>query len=432
MWAAIDDTDGPSSGCTTAVLTEIVADAQRAGFDLLGLPRLVRLNPNVPWKTRGNAALAARFGHGLGRRRRVGELEDGPVWSYADGAELGASEQRRLRALAWRAILRGSPNDRGTDPALVTSPSTLPPALYHAAVSTIVPLPEARRVLDRAGARQRVRGARRGLVGAASALAWPGDRRSFELIAYRDPARIGSRREVDAASVREVESADPRLALNFDPRTRRLLVAPHSDCPILFGLRSRSRAALLRALPAIRSEPVRRWLLFETNQGSGDHLVRRRLPEFPRLSAGRSVGWVREPPTVGRGGHATVLVGGRTGAAVRCIAFEPTKTLPRIVASLRPGDRVEVAGGRSRDGSVHLERLRILSLVDRWGPAVVPACPSCGRRPRSLGTGRGYRCRGCRRRFPPEHAARRRVDAEFEPGTYHPTLSARRHLHPWT
>ena len=51
----IDDTDSVKGGCTTWLATEIIAELPE--FDLIGPPRLVRLNPNVPWKTRGNGAV---------------------------------------------------------------------------------------------------------------------------------------------------------------------------------------------------------------------------------------------------------------------------------------------------------------------------------------------------------------------------------------
>ena len=60
----IDDTDSIHGGCTTWVATEIIKELSE--FDLIGHPRLVRLNPNVPWKTRGNGAVSFTFGKGIG------------------------------------------------------------------------------------------------------------------------------------------------------------------------------------------------------------------------------------------------------------------------------------------------------------------------------------------------------------------------------
>ena len=52
----IDDTDSLGGGCTTWLITEIISELSE--LDLVDFPRLVRLNPNVPWKTRGNGALS--------------------------------------------------------------------------------------------------------------------------------------------------------------------------------------------------------------------------------------------------------------------------------------------------------------------------------------------------------------------------------------
>ena len=53
----IDDTDNRSGGCTTHLafkVTEQILRKTNACF--IDYPLLIRLNPNVPWKTRGNAA----------------------------------------------------------------------------------------------------------------------------------------------------------------------------------------------------------------------------------------------------------------------------------------------------------------------------------------------------------------------------------------
>ncbi len=431
MWISVDDTDGPRGGCTTFVLTEIVREARDLGFDLLGYPRLVRLNPNVPWRTRGNAALAARFGHGRGRPIVVGSIGGEPVRAYPTGRSLTAAEAEMLASRAWAATERSSVTSAETDPALVASERRPGPGLYRRAVSEIVPLREARRALRSAGARSRTLGSPQGLVGAAAALAWPGRRRTFELIAYRRPGREGRPRQVDPASVREAARRLPSLAHNFDPVTRRLLVAPHTPCPILFGLRGRRALDLPKALATVRSEAIDRWLLFATNQGTGDHLVARPLERFPPLASGRVTGVVRSAPVVRRGGHVAFEVADPTGRTISCVAFEPTKSLPRVAASLRPGDRVEVAGGRSADGALHLERIQIRRLAPRFGAPRIPPCDGCGRRPESVGTGRGFRCRRCHRRFAPEHARPVRVPPTYARGTYEPTMGARRHLHPW-
>ena len=429
IWIGIDDTDSPRGGCTTWVLTELLRLGREEGVDLLGEPRLVRLNPNIPWKTRGNAALAARFGHGRGPRRKVGEVAGRTVWSYAEGGPLSEAEGRRFRAAAWARVLAGSrTGERGTDPALVAIDHRLPAEGYWRAVREVVAVGDVRRLLDEHGAWYRTRGSRRGLIGAAAAIAWPGRRVTWELIAYRTAERVGRQRSVDAASVRAAARHYASLFLCDDPRTRRLLVAPHTDCPILFGLRSTRRSPLPAARERIRSEPVDRWVVFRTNQASGDHLVDRAWAETSPFSSARFRATVRDWPTAGAGGHVRIPLFDPLGRPVDAIAFEPTKTLPRVVASLIPGDRALVWGSRGTDPVLRLEGIRLVRLLPRYARTRPPRCPDCGRSTSSLGRGRGFRCPGCRRRFPPEAATRAAIPPRFPLGEYHPTPSARRHL----
>lgn len=430
LWLGLDDTDAPTGGCTTWAMTEVVRIARAHGLAPIGAPRLVRLNPNVPWRTRGNAALGGRFGYGAGRAMQVGEIDGRPVWAYARGRAPGSAARRAFVADVWARLRAIAPGVRGTDPALVVAPRPLPADLYWAAVRRTVPVGATRARLGRLGVERHCRGARRGLIGAAAAIAWPAKWSSWELIAYRDPARWGSPRDVDAASVRAAQRREPSLFLCSDPRTRRLLVTPHTPCPILFGLRGRTARGPLAARRTVRAEPVDRWLLFRTNQGSGDHLVRRSFGTLRRYDSGIVAGDVVGTPRALRGGHIAVEVVDDEGTTSRCIAFEPTKTLPRVVAALRPGDRVTVWGSRGVRPALRLEGLR----VDRLTPRLHRARPRCApghRAVRSLGRGRGYRCPTCRRRWPPEAGRLVRLPsplrAEVE---YHPTPSARRHLAP--
>ncbi|MEM2565040.1 MAG: tRNA(Ile2) 2-agmatinylcytidine synthetase, partial [Candidatus Bathyarchaeia archaeon] len=55
-----DDTDSPRIGCTTYIAALIIERFYRMGIQFIDYPNLIRLNPNVPWKTRGNGALCLR------------------------------------------------------------------------------------------------------------------------------------------------------------------------------------------------------------------------------------------------------------------------------------------------------------------------------------------------------------------------------------
>jgi tRNA(Ile2)-agmatinylcytidine synthase len=412
-------------------MSELLALARELDVDLLGPPRLVRLNPNIPWKTRGNAALSARFGKGEGARHRAGEVGKDPVWYYRQGRPLPLNRAILFREQAWRRVLAGSRfGEPGTDPALVAADRPLPSALYWRAVREVVPVAETRATLREHGCWWRTRGSDRGLVGAAAAIAWPGRRATWELTAYRTLGRTGTRREVDPGSVRAAARAHRSLFLCHDPRTRRLLVSPHTACPVLFGLRSTRAGPLLDARRQVVSEPVDRWVLFHTNQATGDHLTWRNGADLGSFLSARLRATVTGSPLTRTGGHVALRVRCDDGTDLDCLAFEPTKTLPKVVRSLWPGDRVVVWGSRATSPQLRLEGIRLVRLVERLGPPRAPTCLPCARGTRSMGQGRGYRCPICRRRYPPEEAVRPRLPIAFPPGEYHPTPSARRHLAP--
>ena len=429
IWLGIDDTDSPEGGCTTWVLTELVRVARDTGVDLLGEPRLVRLNPNIPWKTRGNAALAARFGVGGGPPRVLGEIAGTPIVSFRRGRELPLALRRRFVDATWQRVCEVAARAPATDPALVATSRRPPPEIYWRAVREVVPVADVRSALEEIGAEVRVRDGPRGIVGAAAAIAWPGRRATWELLAYRHPERFGTPRLVDPSSVRRAARRHSELFLCHDPRTRRILVAPHTPCPILFGLRSRRDAVLPRVLSEIRSEPIERWLLFRTNQGTGDHLVPRMARELGPFLSAEIDGTVRGSPRTVPGGHVRFDVVDREKTGVECLAFEPTKTLPKVARSLTDGDVVRIWGSVGESSVLRVEGIRLVRLVPRW-TRENPRCPTCRRPARSLGRQRGFRCPGCRRRWSPESARERAVPRPFPVGVYHPTPSARRHLAP--
>ncbi|MCL2318106.1 MAG: DNA-binding protein, partial [Methanomassiliicoccaceae archaeon] len=81
MYVAVDDTDSISGGCTTFLATEIISELSK-DMDLIGYPRLTRLNPATPWKTRGNASLSMRFGKGSGKKIIAGNISGRNIYCY--------------------------------------------------------------------------------------------------------------------------------------------------------------------------------------------------------------------------------------------------------------------------------------------------------------------------------------------------------------
>src|SRR5688500_7603819 len=61
LHVAFDDTDSRAGRCTTHLAFKVAEHLKGAGAKLVDYPLLIRLNPNIPWKTRGNGAVCLRL-----------------------------------------------------------------------------------------------------------------------------------------------------------------------------------------------------------------------------------------------------------------------------------------------------------------------------------------------------------------------------------
>ncbi len=418
MLVGLDDTDSLTGGCTTHLTLRLLAAVPELA--LAGPPRLVRLNPNNPRKTRGNGAVAFTLVRPQGPPRVVGAWHGERVLAYPQGAPVAATEA--LLDLLWAAVEAHAEPDAGTGLVVADAP---PPALaYWKAVRGQAAAPDA------GGLAHRRRGDGWGLVGAYAALAWPGPAASWELIAYRAPQRVGTPRAVEPAPLAALDRAV--TFHTFDTAARRLACVPHTPCPVLAGLRGRDAASLLaQGLPALRSaaEPFDTWLLWETNQASGDHVTPvQSLAQAPPWGTIEADAVVLDRPIRRAGGHLFVSCKDRTGARFTAAAFEPTKGFRDAVGALRAGDRITVVGP-VEDGTVRLEKLRVVALANVLVKEANPVCPECGKRMKSAGAGAGYRCRTCGTEAPPDAADLHDEARTLKPGWLEVPVGARRHLH---
>jgi len=430
MLLGVDDTDSLEGGCTTHVAVQLALRLrEELGVVPLGPPRLVRLNPTNPWKTRGNAALALHLGSPGGRPIKVGEWGGEAIEAFPEGSEVPPDEAtldtawRVVQDLAWR-------EDGRTNPGLVLSDGPAPGHLYDIALRTLVDLEVLRSRLEARGTPHRTEGTGRGLVGASAALAWPMERPTWELLAYRPRDRWGTKREVDPASVAAMDRHHPTTFDSIDPVTGALKMVPSSPCPVLFGVRGTDPGVLPIAMREVVSEPWEGWMLFVTNQATDDHLVRKALADVGAHESVAVEGVVLSAPRTIPGGHVLLDIGDGP-ARLAVAAYEPTKGFRGVVRGLAPGDRLLACGSvRDEPRTLNLEKVRVLGL----GSAVVrekvgnPRCPGCGKAMKSIGRGAGYRCLRCGTRATEEEAEFEERPRAVEPGWYEVPMVARRHL----
>lgn len=421
---AFDNTDGPKGGCTTHLAFHVLLALPELA--LTGMPRLVRLNPNVPWKTRGNGAVVLPLGVPRGPQTRIGELQGHEVLAFPDAAPVQPAPEMLERV--WTVLQRHSQPDALPGVALFAQPP--PAAAYWEAVRTFVDPNAAAAALAELGVPHRAAGDQRALIGCLAAAAWPGPAASHEFIAYRDSQRWGKPRDIDPRPFLGLDGTGATFH-TYDPEALRPCCIPHSPDPVLVGLRGRDPEALLaaalRTLPVACREPIDGWLLWATNQASGHHVLPlETLAQAPPLATVAIEGTVTSLPTTRQGGHVVVTARDAADAPFEAVAFEPTKSFRDRVRALVPGDRVRFVGALA-EGAVRLEKFQVLALTPRLRPEN-PVC-RCGKRMRSKGPSTGFKCPACGAFLPRDRLRMVEEKAGIAPGWHEVPIIARRHLH---
>lgn len=408
----MDDTDSPAGGCTTHIAAVLVERLLSLGGRFIEYPHLLRLNPNVPWKTRGNGAVCLRV--------------------EIDPAVEGAVKRAVLDLVESLSDFECE----NTNPGVVFHTGEIPDSMIdfsERVVSSVEELEEALSLVDEHGASAVGYKNMRGVIGALAAVGGlqSGDH-TFECLAYRVPENWGKPRRLDADSVRRMDAAMGGSTFNnVDPESRRVLIAPHGPDPVFLGIRGETPEAVHRASMLVEpGEPVERWVIFRSNQGTDAHLRRKvRLSELEPYHPAIVDGEVSGRPRTIQGGHVFFPLSDETGS-VDCAAYEPTGGFRDVVRLLMPGDGVRAYGGVRDFGdrmTLNLEKMEVMRLAPDLRQ-VNPACPECGGSMESMGREKGFRCRSCG--FRDGQLRKLAVEAErpLKIGLYIPPPKAQRHL----
>jgi len=414
MYIGFDDTDSPRLGCTTYIAALLVEKLHKLGASFLDYPNLVRLNPNVPWKTRGNGALCLRI---RCEQRIMEEIRETVVEAIEENADLSY---------------------RSTDPGIVFLFNRVPEqvtAFAQRAIQGVVKKSKALRLIGKFHAEAVGFKKGRGIVGGLAAIGETLEKdHTYELIAYRRPENRSNRRRIEESSVVEMNTeTSPQTFNNIDPETSRVLITPRGPDPILYGIRGENPDAVRRAHEIVHSlESIERWVIFRTNHGTDAHLhMVSSISELKPFNPVIARGVVAESARVITGGHVIFTLRDGTGQ-VDCAAYNPTGDLQAVARKLVEGDLVEAYGGVRPASSTHqitinLEKLRILKLA----PKIVlhnPKCPSCGKRMESMGSGQGFRCKRCRFRSSKLEKMAVECERDLETGLQVTSPRSQRHL----
>jgi tRNA(Ile2)-agmatinylcytidine synthase len=408
----LDDTDSRTGMCTTFIAHRLVERLLNMGTTVEDYPRLIRLNPNIPWKTRGNGAVALR---------------------------LGTEDVDTVFRVTCDTVEQYSETGKGADPGVVASTYETAPQdikkFAKRAISELVTRKEAVHLMEKHDMRFKGWGKQRGLIGALAAIgSHEMNDQTFELIAFRVEENWVVKRKVSHSSVWNMSiKTKPYTFNSFDDEKNRVLITPRGHDPVLLGIRGENPKTLHSAYRMVKvGEDVSGYMIFKTNQGTGAHLEPELDPStLKAYRSGHLKGTVSKKPWTGRGGHVYLEAENGRGTFT-CAAYEPTGNFRKAVLQLIPGDLVEMGGSirkksRKHGAVINLEYLNVMELATDTLVSN-PLCHSCGKRMTSQGQGQGYRCDTCGFKDPAAKKIAIEKPRVIQRGVYLPPPRAQRHL----
>jgi tRNA(Ile2)-agmatinylcytidine synthase len=415
MHIGLDDTDSTKGGCTTYLTAVLIEKLKKYNVNYIDYPGLIRLNPNVPWKTRGNGALSLRFTY---EAQFEQEIKDTAIELWEQHAHV---------------------NEKGTDPGIVffnsdTIPEELT-AFSKKAETVIVTLEEALSLIKKYHAEALGYNECRGIIGSLAAIGETLDcDHTYELIAYRTPENLGTKRRVDKDSIFEMDKqTQPCTFNNVDTEKNRVIITPRGPDPILFGIRGESAEIVKKAFDIVKPlEPVERWVIFRSNQGTDAHLKPvAKLSDVEPYCSVIVKGTVSKSPQLVPVRHVIFSIKDES-TEVDCAAYEPTGDLNKIARQLIVCDELEVIGAThkatdTKPLTINLEKIRVLKLAQQM-QTENPMCPNCGKRLKSMGKNQGYRCEKCGGKYRDLQKKETSMPRSVELGLYITSTRSQRHL----
>ncbi|MHA2339976.1 MAG: TiaS agmantine-binding domain-containing protein [Candidatus Hodarchaeales archaeon] len=421
----MDDTDSDRGFCTTYIGAKITEYLLNDNITLLDFPLLIRLNPNIPFKTRGNGAVCIRI---LIEPENVDNLILNVKTIFEDFTDFS------------------SPT---TNPSLIfwkDSVTTEVKKLAKDALYSVIPLELTKNIVNKENVKVYAYNNKQGIVGALSAIGTELNNtdHTFELITYRNPHNKSNLRNENVEKIWEIlESSHPYLDTfsNADIKHRVLKIIPHGVDPVFCGIRGNSTKGIISFWNQIQPQPSPELtVIFRTNQGTDQHLIESKHSHKKILDllipyyVVNFEGEVQSNPKWDIGGHLSFNIK-INNKILPCYAYEPTKHFRKHLEKLIPGDIINIGGNLRPPGEDHpmcinLEKVTIIGLADDI-KSLNPLCPACNKRVKSLGRDQGYRCPSCRKRYK-KHSLfieKRLLKREIKLNEFFlPAISAQRHL----
>ena len=404
----IDDTDSPKGMCTTFLSYKIVKFLEKEKIQFVDFPSLIRFNPNIPWKTRGNGAV-----------RLI----------------IKTKNPKKIKNKITQFVANYSDTKNGANPGLVFFQNKEIPTSFHnfskLALWKLISRKQAKQFVSENNIESFYLGNGQGLVGAISAVGYKFFDHTFELLCYRKKSQFGKKRSINRDSVRKMQSTTfPETFSSYDNENDRVLITPHGPDPVFYGIRGETIKSVVRASTIVDvNEKLDGYMVFKSNQGTGDHLTNKlEVNELKPYTSGFLVGKVCTKPITERGGHVFFSIQAED-RKIRCAIYKPTK-ITKIAQNLISGDKIHIGGGIRKASKNHgrilnVEFLDILQLAKNR-LLVNPTCNKCNKKMKSKGSKQGFECVKCGNRSISKSTLE--IPRKIQCKLYLPSLSAHRHL----
>lgn len=406
LYIGIDDTDSPDGMCTTYLASQIINKFNDNGIELVGYPRLIRLNPFARFKTRGNGGVSLKILNndkaGLARQIVLEEVEKLSMFD-CDNTNPGVifydgEITEKMENYAFRAIYE------------------------------FITIEEAEEFGKSVGCEIHKFKKGRGIIGSIAAISLPLSDYTYELLAYRSAENYGTKRRIDYESVYLMDKKTfPDTFENIDYSENYIAIEPKTPCPVLYGIRSNNVEALKEAKEIVEvGEPIVDWCIFKTNQHTDMHIQKAEsISEMEQFGCYEVVGEVKNKPRIIDGGHMFFFISDKSGE-IECGAYEPTKNFRKTVSHLRPGDIIRVFGGIGEQNTFNIEKFQVIKLNDVEYKN--PIC-ECGKSMTSAGKNKGFKCKRCGNRVKSDKKVPIKITRSLKNSEFYETpVSARRHL----
>jgi len=403
-----DDTDSRKGMCTTYLAYKIVNDLKKSNVEFLDYPRLVRFNPNIPWKTRGNGAV---------------------------GISIRAKDPEKIKKLVKNSVTKYSDIKNGANPGLVfLQDEIIPKFLFDLSETALYKLIR-RNSVKKFSKKNRLElfnlGNGQGLVGALGVIGYRFSDHTFELLSYRNKQKFGSKRVIEKSLVKKMQEKTLQSTFNsYDTKNDQVLITPNGPDPVFYGIRGEDPESVLSASKMLNhNEKLDGYMIFKTNQGTGDHLKNEiDIEKFQPYTSGTINGIVSSIPIIEKGGHVFFMINTK-GKNIRCGVYKPTQ-ITHIAKNLTIGDTVYLGGGvrkasRKYSRVFNIEFLHIKKLVN-IKKLENPFCKKCRKHMKSEGVHQGFKCIKCGKTA--NEKISKIIPRQIKVGLYIPTTSAHRHL----